>query len=44
LKVRGENYAKNLLLNKFRRLPFQEKQSKKDEIGVLTEVDSANFG
>jgi ABC-type bacteriocin/lantibiotic exporter with double-glycine peptidase domain len=44
LKVKGENYAKNLLLNKFRRLPFQEKQSKKDEIGVLTEVDSANFG
>ena len=44
LMVRGDRYTKNLLLEKFRRLPFEEKQSKKDELRVLVESDSANIG
>jgi hypothetical protein len=44
LTVRGSHYTKNLLLEKFRRLPFEEKQSKKDELRVLVESDSTNIG
>jgi hypothetical protein len=44
LIVRGDHYTRNLLLEKFRRLPFEEKQSKKDELRVLVESDSANIG
>jgi hypothetical protein len=40
LSVRGEHYAKNILLEKYRRLPFEEQQKRKNEINNLVERDS----
>ena len=44
LRIRGGHYAKNLLLNKFRRLPFEEKQKQKDQINKLIENDTWEIG
>ncbi|CAI2183225.1 155_t:CDS:2 [Funneliformis geosporum] len=40
LKVRGSNYVEGKLLNKFRRLTFEEKFSRGKELSVLVEVDA----
>jgi hypothetical protein len=42
--VLGGHYAKNLLLDKFRRLSFEEKQAKKDELNNLVEKDAYELG
>jgi hypothetical protein len=39
LKTKGSNYIKNLLLDKFRKLTFEEKKNQKDKIDKLVEVD-----
>jgi ABC-type multidrug transport system fused ATPase/permease subunit len=44
LSVRGEHYAKNILLEKYRRLPFEEQQKRKNEINNLVERDSWEIG
>jgi len=44
LRVLGGYYAKNLLLEKFRGLPFEEKQAKKDELNNLIEKDAYELG
>jgi len=44
LRVKGGHYTKNLLLEKFRRLSFEEKQAKKDEVNNLIEKDSGEIG
>ncbi|MCE8163826.1 MAG: ABC transporter ATP-binding protein/permease [Candidatus Moeniiplasma glomeromycotorum] len=44
LRVKGGHYTKNLLLDKFRRLPFETKQAKKDELVKLIESDSWEVG
>lgn len=44
LRIKGGHYVKNLLLEKFRRLLFEEKQAKKDEVNKLVESDSWEVG
>ena len=44
LKIRGGHYVKNRLLDKFRGLPFEEKQAKSKEINTLVEFDSGEIG
>jgi len=44
LKTRSKNYIKDLLLDKFRQLPFEERQVKKSEINMLARIDSVNVG
>ena len=44
LRVLGGYYAKSLLLDKFRRLPFEKKQAKKDELNNLIEKDAYELG
>ena len=40
----GGHHAKSLLLDKFRQLPFEEKQAKKDELNNLIEKDAYEIG
>jgi hypothetical protein len=42
--VKGGHYSKDILLDKFRRLPFVEKQGKKDVVNNLVESDSSEVG
>lgn len=44
LKVRGSNYVESRLLNKFRRLTFEEKFNRGKELSVLVEVDAQTVG
>ncbi|CAG8577771.1 7992_t:CDS:2, partial [Ambispora leptoticha] len=44
LRVLGGHHAKSLLLDKFRQLPFEEKQAKKDELNNLIEKDAYEIG
>jgi hypothetical protein len=44
LRVRSGHYVKNRLLDKFRQLPFQEKQARSKEINTLVELDSGEIG
>ncbi|WNE41130.1 MAG: Vitamin B12 import ATP-binding protein BtuD [Mycoplasmataceae bacterium] len=44
LRVRGGHYTKNLLLEKFRRLSFEEQQEQKNQINNLVEKDSGEVG
>lgn len=44
LRIDGYRYTKNLLLDKFRQLPFAEKLAQKDELNRLIESDSEDFG
>ncbi|RHZ37115.1 ATP-binding cassette domain-containing protein [endosymbiont GvMRE of Glomus versiforme] len=44
LKIRGSNYVESKLLNKFRRLTFEEKSSRGKELSVLIEVDAQMVG
>lgn len=44
LSVRGEHYTKNILLEKYRRLRFEEQQKRKNEISNLIEKDSWEIG
>jgi len=44
LKIKGGHYVKNVLFDKFRQLPFAERQAKKDEINKLVESDSSEVG
>lgn len=44
LRIRGGYYVKNCLLDKFRQLPFAEKQTKIKEINTLVEFDSGEVG
>ncbi|KLL02018.1 MAG: ABC transporter [Mycoplasmataceae bacterium RC_NB112A] len=44
LRVKGGHYTKNILLDKFRRLPFEVRQAKKDELNKLFENDSWEIG
>ncbi|CAI2199210.1 6202_t:CDS:2, partial [Funneliformis geosporum] len=44
LRVLGGYHIKNLLLDKFRRLPFEQKKAKKDELNNLIEKDAYELG
>ena len=44
LRIKGGYYIKNCLLDKFRQLPFAEKQTKVKEINTLVELDSSEVG
>jgi len=44
LRIKGNHYIKNRLLDKFRQLPFQEKQAKSKEINTLVEIDANEIG
>jgi hypothetical protein len=42
--VQGGHYVKNQLLDKFRQLPFEEKEKRNKEINILVEFDSGEIG
>jgi hypothetical protein len=44
LRIKGGHYAKNILLDKFRQLPLEEKQIRQKEINTLVELDSGEIG
>jgi len=44
LRIRGGHYTKNLVLDKFRRLPLEEKEARKDEVNNLIEKDASEIG
>ncbi|RHZ35970.1 ABC transporter, ATP-binding protein [endosymbiont GvMRE of Glomus versiforme] len=44
LKIKGSNYVESKLLNKFRRLTFEEKSSHGKELSLLIETDAQNVG
>lgn len=44
LRIKGEHYLKNLLLDKFRHLSWEEKQTQQKEIGTLVELDAGEIG
>ncbi len=44
LRIRGGHHVKNQILDKFRRLPLEEKIFYKNKISTLVEVDAAEFG
>lgn len=44
LQVAGANYVKNRLLTKFRQLPLEEKQLRKNEINTLAESEASSIG
>ncbi|RHZ36974.1 ABC transporter, ATP-binding protein [endosymbiont GvMRE of Glomus versiforme] len=44
LRVQGGHYVKNQLLDKFRQLPFEEKEKRNKEINILVEFDSGEIG
>ena len=44
LMVEGNHYIKNLLLDKFRKLSFEEKKKEKDKIQTLIKNDVLNIG
>jgi ABC-type bacteriocin/lantibiotic exporter with double-glycine peptidase domain len=44
LRIEGGHYSKNLILDKFRHLPFKEKKLRQDEINNLVEDDADNVG
>ena len=44
LRIRGGHYVKNCLLDKFRELPFEERQVRSKEINTLVEFDSGEVG
>ena len=44
LRIKGGHYAKNVLLDKFRQLPLEEKQARQKEINTLVELDSGEIG
>jgi hypothetical protein len=43
-QIEAEDYVKNALLDKFRFLPFEEREQRKKEINILVEKDSAIVG
>ncbi|MCE8162987.1 MAG: ABC transporter ATP-binding protein/permease [Candidatus Moeniiplasma glomeromycotorum] len=44
LRVKGGHFTKNLLLEKFRRLPFETQKSREKEVSKLVENDSWKVG
>ncbi|RHZ36437.1 ABC transporter, ATP-binding protein [endosymbiont GvMRE of Glomus versiforme] len=44
LRVQGGHYVKNHLLDKFRQLPFEEREKRSKEINILVEFDSGEIG
>ena len=44
LRVRGNYHTKNRLLNKFRSLPFEERNKRSKEINNLVELDTGEVG
>ncbi|CAG8841888.1 8072_t:CDS:1, partial [Racocetra persica] len=44
LRIKGGHYVKNRLLDKFRQLPFEEKEKRSKEISTLVELDSGEIG
>ncbi|CAG8689871.1 913_t:CDS:2, partial [Ambispora gerdemannii] len=44
LRIRGGHYTKNLVLDKFRCLPLEEKEARKDEVNNLIEKDAGEIG
>ncbi|CAG8456587.1 27236_t:CDS:2 [Gigaspora margarita] len=43
LRIKGGHYTKNLVLDKFRRLPLEEKLARKDEVNNLIERDASEI-